>query len=378
MYKSTKNIIPVTQPSLPPLAEFVDSLRDIWDRKWLTNNGIYHQHFEAALAEYLEVPYISVFCNGMIALQVGLQALEISGEVITTPYSFPATTHAIKWNHCTPVFADIDPANGNLDPAQIEAQITPQTSCILPVHVYGNPCDVEGIAEVAKKHDLKVFYDAAHAFGVRRQGSSILKHGDLAMLSFHATKVFNSIEGGALICADPKMKQCIDQLKNFGFVNETTVVAAGTNGKMNEIQAAYGLLQLKYIDAEIAKRAELVALYRRELANIPGVRLLETPSDVESNYAYFPIFVDAKQYGHTRDELYEHLKQQGIFGRRYFYPLISSFDDYKQLPSAKPKLLPVAEELAAQVICLPIYGELNLPTVRRITQLIQDFRQSKQ
>jgi len=327
----------VTQPSLPPLDEFVESLRDIWDRQWLTNNGVYHQRLEAALAEYLGVKHVSLFCNGMIALQVGLQALEITGEVITTPYSFPATTHAVHWNHCTPVFCDIEPGSCNLDPAKIEALITPQTTCILPVHVYGTPCNVEAIQRVADAHGLKVFYDAAHAFGIKINGRSVLNSGSLSMLSFHATKVFNTIEGGALITDDPELKQRIDYLKNFGFAGETKIVAPGTNGKMNEIQAAYGLLQLKYVDGEISKRRLIDTAYRQGLAGVSGIRTMQVPGSVTSNGAYFPIFVDAAVYGRTRDELYEALKAQGLFGRRYFYPLISSFSDYCTLPSAAPE-----------------------------------------
>lgn len=408
----------VTQPSLPPLEEFVDSLRDIWDRKWLTNNGVYHQRFEAALAAYLGVKHVSLFCNGMIALQVGLQALEITGEVITTPFSFPATTHAIHWNHCTPVFCDIDPDTCNLDPAKIEALITPKTTCILPVHVYGNPCDVRGIQAVADKHGLKVFYDAAHAFGVeigdrraacpvlcgevggrksehqarstkhpptqgygetgetghgprtKDQGSSILNFGNLSMLSFHATKVFNTIEGGALITNDPEMKKRIDFLKNFGFANETTVIEPGTNGKMNEIQAAYGLLQLKYIDGEMAKRKKIAETYRGELSGICGLRMFDDLPNVTHNYSYFPIFIDAEQFGRSRDELYATLKSQEIFGRRYFYPLISSFPMYAQLPCARPDNLPVANDVAERVLCLPIFGDLNTQTTKQIARLV--------
>ena len=347
----------VTRPSLPPLDEFVESLREIWDSRQLTNNGPFHKRFEAALAEYLGVKHVSLFCNGMIALQVGLQALEITGEVITTPYSFPATTHAIHWNHCTPVFCDIEPDTCNLDPARIESLITPKTTCILPVHVYGNPCNVEAIQQVADRHGLKVFYDAAHAFGVKLGGRSILEFGDLLMLSFHATKVFNTIEGGALVTDDPKLKQRIDYLKNFGFAGETTVVAPGTNGKMNELVAAYGLLQLKGIDDEIARRAALDMLYRAVLGDVPGLRMLEVPKDVFWNHGYFPVFIDKVACGLSRDELYADLKQHGIFGRRYFYPLISRFPDYEHMASAQPSQLPVATGLADQVICLPMYGE---------------------
>ena len=274
----------VTQPSLPPLEEYVELLRDIWDRRWLTNKGHYHDAFEAALAGYLGVPYVSLFCNGMMALQVGLQALRITGEVITTPYSFVATTHAIYWNHGTPVFCDIEPETCNLDPERVESLITPRTTAILPVHVYGNPCEVKRLQQIADAYGLKLFYDAAHAFGVKLNGASILNFGDLAMLSFHATKVFNCAEGGALVSHDPKLKQRIDYLKNFGFADEVTVVGPGTNGKMNELQAALGLLQLKYVDQEIAKRQAVVDTYRKQLTGVPGIRLLPERTEVTSNY----------------------------------------------------------------------------------------------
>lgn len=411
MNTKDKQHIFVTQPSLPPLDQFVESLRDIWERKWLTNNGVYHQQFEAALAEYLGVKHVSLFCNGMIALQVGLQALEVTGEVITTPFSFPATTHAIHWNHCTPVFCDIEPDTCNLDPAKIEALITPKTTCILPVHVYGNPCDVRGIQAFADRHGLKVFYDAAHAFGVRLRSEhgarsaeqdesppgaqapsselqalsalspsselrapSILTFGDLSMLSFHATKVFNTIEGGALITHDPELKKRIDFLKNFGFANETTVIEPGTNGKMNEVQAAYGLLQLKYVDGEIAKRRDVAEAYRRELVGVPGLRILRDLPEVVHNYSYFPVFIDEQKFGTSRDALYERLKEQGIFGRRYFYPLISLFPMYDHLPSADRANLPVATSIADQVLCLPIYADLGADSARRIAGLVLAHR----
>jgi dTDP-4-amino-4,6-dideoxygalactose transaminase len=361
----------VTRPSLPPLDEFVESLREIWDNRLLTNNGPFHQRFEAALAEYLGVPYVSLFCNGTMALQVGLQALEISGEIITPPYSFPATTHAIHWNHCTPVFCDIEPDTCNLDPAKIEALITPKTTCLLPVHVYGSPCDANGIRKVASRHGLKVLYDAAHAFGVKLSGESILNFGDLSMLSFHATKVFNTIEGGALVTDDPDMKRRIDHLKNFGFAGETSVVAPGTNGKMNELQAAYGLLQLKTIDAEIAERRRLDASYREMLTGIPGIQLLPQPPKVTPNGAYFPIFVDESAYGCARDELHETLKAKGYFGRRYFYPLISSFAEYCDLPSAAPARLPEAVAVSERVLCLPMYSDLPAATVTEIAEVVR-------
>ena len=358
--------IPVTQPSLPPLGDFSELLRDIWERKWLTNNGHYHQQFEAALAEYLGVDYISLFCNGTIALQVGLQALRITGEVITTPYSFPATTHAIYWNRCTPVFGDINPENCNLDPDKIESLISPATTCILPVHVYGNPCEVEKLQRIADMHGLKIFYDAAHAFGVKQDDDSILKFGDLSMLSFHATKIFNTIEGGALITDNAEMKQRIDYLKNFGFASETTVVAPGTNGKMNEIQAAYGLLQLEHIDEHIARCRDIATNYRQALAGTPGIRFTDDMPGVTHNYSYFPIFVDAQEYGLSRDEIYFKLRELGINSRRYFYPLITDFPIYRDRPETGAKHLPNATRLANQVICLPIYADLTEADQRKV------------
>lgn len=366
MIDNTPDSIHVTRPSLPPLEEFVDSLRDIWESRWLTNSGLYHDRFESALAEHLGVAHVSLFCNGTIALQVGLHALEISGEVITTPYSFPATTHAVHWNHCTPVFCDIDPTTCNMDPSGIESLITPRTTCILPTHVYGIPCDDDPVRRVADKHKLRVFYDAAHAFGVKSDNGSILSLGDLSMVSFHATKVFNTAEGGALITDDPGLKDYIEFLRNFGFADETTVVAPGTNGKMNELQAAYGLLQLKYIDGEIEKRRRVAQLYRSRLQDVPGVRLLAVADDLHWNYGYFPVFIDEAQYGRSRDELYEALQARGIYGRRYFYPLISEFPAYRDLASAAPDRLPVATHVSRQVICLPIYADLDLTQVEDI------------
>ncbi len=358
--------ITVTKPSLPPLEEYVELLRDIWDRRWLTNKGHYHDAFEAALAEHLGVPYVSLFCNGMMALQVGLQALRITGEVITTPYSFVATTHAIYWNHCTPVFCDIEPDTCNLDPEKVESLITPRTTAILPVHVYGNPCNVDRLQRIADTYGLKLFYDAAHAFGVKLNGASVLNFGDLSMLSFHATKVFNTAEGGALVTHDPTLKQRIDYLKNFGFADEVTVVGPGTNGKMNELQAALGLLQLRYVDGEIAKRRAVADLYRKQLTGVPGIRLLPESSGVTQNYGYFPVFVDEAAYGMSRDALYEKLKAAGIHGRRYFHPLISEFPAYRGVPSADPTLLPGARASAGTVICLPIHAGVGEEAVMHI------------
>lgn len=358
----------VTRPSLPSLDEYVDLLREIWDRQWLTNGGHFHEELEHTLASYLGVPFVSLFCNGTVALQVGLEALRITGEVITTPYSFPATAHVLHWCRCTPVFCDVDPATGNLDPGKVEALITSRTAAILPVHVYGTPCDVAGLQDVATKHGLKLLYDAAHAFGVTAGGASILNAGNLSMLSFHATKVFNTAEGGALVMADEKLKQHIDLLKNFGFVDEVTVTEAGINGKMNELQAALGLAQLRHIDDALAQRREIADLYRRRLAGVRGIRLLPQPEGVNVNYGYFPIFVDAAIYPMSRNALCQGLRHGGYLARRYFYPLISEFEMYRHLPSAAN--LPVATRLSREVICLPIYPGLRTGDVGQICDLI--------
>ncbi|RLD61981.1 MAG: DegT/DnrJ/EryC1/StrS family aminotransferase [Bacteroidetes bacterium] len=367
--ESPKKIL-VTQPVLPPLEEFIPLLEDIWKSKWLTNNGKYHQQFEKQLAEFLGVKYISLFSNGTLALITALQELRITGEVITTPYSFVATTHALWWNGIKPVFVDIEPGYCNLDPEKIEAAITPKTTAIVPVHVYGNPCNVEAIQKIADKYGLKVIYDAAHAFGVEKNGTSILNSGDLSILSFHATKVFNTIEGGAIICHDEETKKRIDYLKNFGFAGETTVIAPGINAKMNELQAAYGLIQLKTYDEQIAKRKIIADNYRELLKDVKGISFLKDIPQVKHNYAYFPIFVDEKKYGMSRDKLYEKLKRNNIFGRRYFYPLISNFSTYKGLDSARQENLSVANQIADEVICLPIYPELTGSDVKRINSFI--------
>jgi dTDP-4-amino-4,6-dideoxygalactose transaminase len=360
----------VTQPALPPLEDFTDCLRQIWDNKIITNNGPFHRQLEKELADYLGVKYISLFSNGTLALVTALQALRISGEVITTPFSFVATTHSLWWNNIKPVFADIEPCTFNLDPVKVEAAITPQTTAIMPVHVYGNPCNLEAFQQIADTYGLKLIYDAAHAFGVKVKGESVLNFGDLSILSFHATKVFNTIEGGAIICPDEKTKKRIDYLKNFGYAGETTVIEPGINAKMNELQAAYGLLQIKYVDEYISKRKAIAESYRNQLKNVEGISCLDDIVGVNHNYAYFPILVDTVRYGSSRDELYERLKQNNIFGRRYFYPLITHFPTYRGLPSAKPSCLPVAEKVAEQVICLPIYPDLNFQDVQRIASLI--------
>jgi len=362
----------ITQPTLPNLDKFVESLKEIWDSKWITNNGKFHQEFETRLAEYLDVPYISLFSNGTLALISALQTLRISGEVITTPYSFVATTHALHWNGIKPVFVDVDPVYGNLDPEKIEAAITPKTTAILPVHVYGNPAQVKRIDEIADIYGLKVIYDAAHAFGVKKDNNSILNFGDLSVLSFHATKVFNTIEGGAIICRDEKTKKRIDFLKNFGFAGETTVVAPGINAKMNELQAAYGLLQLNNFEKQIKERNKIANSYRNQLKNITGLRYLEDLENVFHNYAYFPVFIVESDYSLTRDELYFKLKENNIHGRRYFYPLISEFPPYRGLPSAAPENLLYAKKISEQVICLPIYPDLNETTIEYICKIIKN------
>ncbi len=364
------NLITVTSPLMPNLDDFNEMLKDIWERKWITNNGHYHKELEEALCEYLKVPYISLFTNGTLPLITALQALRITGEVITTPYSFVATTHALWWNGIKPVFVDIDPITGNLDPDKIEAAITPRTTAIMPVHVYGTPCDTKRIQEIADKYGLKVIYDAAHAFGVEVNGKSILNEGDMSILSFHATKVYNTIEGGAMIMHDEKTKKRIDYLKNFGFAGETEVVAPGINSKMDEIRAAYGLLNLKQVDEAIEHRHQVAIKYREALKDVKGIRFLNDIPGVKHNYAYFPIFINEEEYGMTRDELYFKLKEKNIFGRRYFYPLISTFTTYKGLDSARQENLPNAYKMADSVICLPMYHLLTDDDIIRILSCI--------
>lgn len=362
--------ITVTSPLLPDLNEFHALLKEIWSSKWITNYGSFHEKLEAALAEYLKVPYLSLFTNGTLPLLTALQALRITGEVITTPYSFVATTHSIWWNGCRPVFVDIDPATGNIDPERIEAAITPRTTAILPVHVYGNPCDTKRIQEIADNYGLKVIYDAAHAFGVEVEGESLLKAGDLSTLSFHATKVFNTIEGGALVMHDAEMKERIDYLKNFGFANEVEVVGPGINSKMDEMRSAYGLLNLKQVDAAIEARHQVALRYREALKDVEGIAFFRDLPGVRHNDSYFPIFVDAGKYGMTRDELYFKMQEQGVWGRRYFYPLISTFSTYKGLPSAAKENLPNAHKMAESVICLPMHHELGSEDINRVIALI--------
>ena len=360
----------VTQPYLPPLEDFVPYLQEIWNNKTLTNGGPFHQQLEKALCEYLDVEYLALFSNGTLGLVTALQALRVTGEVITPPYSFVATAHSLLCNGIKPVFVDVDPVSLNLDPAKIEAAITPHTTAIMPVHCYGHPCDVKAIQKIADNYNLRVIYDAAHAFGVRDEGGSILRHGDLSVLSFHATKVFNTFEGGAIICPDAKTKQRIDHLKNFGFVDEVTVVAPGINGKMSEINAAFGMLQLKHVDEVLLQRAEIDKNYRRQLQGVKGIHCLPDAGQKASNYSYFPILVEP-DYPLSRDGLYQKMKDQGIYSRRYFYPLISDFPMYRGLPSAQRGNLPVAADAAEKVLCLPIYPALTVEDQQRVIDAVR-------
>jgi dTDP-4-amino-4,6-dideoxygalactose transaminase len=360
----------VTQPYLPPLEEFIPYLQQIWDNKVLTNGGPFHQELEQALCDYLGVEHVALFSNGTLALITALQALRVTGEVITTPYSFVATSHALHWHGNTPVFVDVEPHTLNIDPAKIEAAITPRTTAILPVHCYGNPCDVEAIQKIADNYNLRVIYDAAHAFGVECHCGSLLNHGDLSVLSFHATKVFNTFEGGAIVCPDAKTKQRIDHLKNFGFVDEVTVVAPGINAKMSEFNAALGLLQLKHMPHVMQRRASIDAFYRQMFADVKGIQCLPQGQQKSPNYSYFPVLVHP-DYPCSRDELYQRLKEQGIHARRYFYPLISDFPMYRELPSARPDRLTVATRVANQVLCLPIYPTLDESSVSGILDVIK-------
>lgn len=361
----------VTQPYLPPLEDFVPYLQEIWNNKILTNGGPFHQQLEKALCEYLGVEHLALFSNGTLGLVTALQALRVTGEVITTPYSFVATAHSLLWNGIKPVFVDVDPVSLNLDPAKIEAAITPHTTAIMPVHCYGHPCDVQAIQKIADNYNLRVIYDAAHAFGVRDEGGSILRHGDLSVLSFHATKVFNTFEGGAIICPDAKTKQRIDHLKNFGFVDEVTVVAPGINGKMSEINAAFGMLQLKHVDEVLRQRAEIDANYRRQLQGVKGIHCLPDAGQKASNYSYFPLLVEP-DYPLSRDDLYQKMKDQGVYSRRYFYPLISDFPMYRGLPSAQRGNLPVASAAAEKVLCLPIYPALTVEDQQRVIDIVRN------
>ncbi|XEH38169.1 dTDP-4-amino-4,6-dideoxy-D-glucose aminotransferase VioA [Edwardsiella tarda] len=363
--------IPVTQPFLPDLGEFIPYLEKIWDNRWLTNNGPFHQRLESRLCDYLGVEYVSLFNNATIALITALQAMRINGEVITTPYSFVATSHSIMWNGLEPVFVDIDPDTFNIDPSRIEAAITPRTTAIMPVHCYSNPCDVEAIQKIADNYGLKVIYDAAHAFGVKYKDNSLLTWGDLSVLSFHATKVFNTFEGGAIVSPDIKTKQRIDSLKNFGIADELTVTAPGINGKMSEINSAFGLVQLDHIDDAMQLRKNVDMRYRTALSTVPGIRIYTHNVNSNSNYSYFPILIES-DYSLTRDELYEKLKSNGILSRRYFYPLISNMPMYRGLSSSAISNLPRANKLANQVLCLPIYHELQPDVQELIIQLVRE------
>ena len=365
-----KDKITVTSPLLPDLEKFQALLREIWDSKRVTNNGSFHKQLESSLCDYLKVPYISIFTNGTLPLITALQAMHISGEVITTPYSFVATTHALWWNGIKPVFVDIDPSNCGLDPDKIESAITSRTTAIMPVHCYGQPCNMEQIQTIANKYGLKVIYDAAHAFGVEVNGKSVLRQGDMSTLSFHATKVYNTLEGGALVMHDEETKKRIDYLKNFGFAGETKVVAPGINSKMDEVRAAYGLLNLKQVDDAIEKRHRIAIRYRENLRDVKGIRFFNDTPGVKHNYSYFPIFVDADEYGITRDELYFKMQKQGVYGRRYFYPLISSFSTYCGLESARPENLPNATKIANEVICLPMHHGLTDNDIRIVLNCI--------
>lgn len=362
----------VTRPTMPALDEYTDYLRGIWERRWLTNEGILHQELERRLCEYLEVEHMSLFCNGTIALLVALNALRInSGEVITTPFTFPATAHVLYWNGIRPVFCDIDEATCNLEPNRIERLIGPDTKAILAVHVYGTPCDVDAIRAIADRHGLRVIYDAAHGFGVKYRGRSILEYGDLSMLSFHATKLFTTIEGGALVSRTAAQQHRINFLKNFGIAGEEEVIGPGINGKMDEFQAAFGLLHLRMVEEEMARRKAVATIYRERLAHVPGLRLLQESADTQPNYGYFPVLIDAGEYGTSRDELFRVLRSCNIIARKYFYPLVSRASCYAALPSADPAKLPVAERTASRVLCLPIYGTLEIPTVQRICDILQ-------
>ena len=362
----------VTRPSMPALADYTGLLEGIWQRRWLTNDGQFHRELEAKLSAYLGVEHLSLFCNGATALLVMLQALGIGdGEVITTPFTFPATTHVLHWNGVRPVFCDVEESTFNLDPRRLDELVGPETRAILAVHVYGNPCDVEALEALGRRHGLPVIYDAAHAFGVRLNGRSILDYGAMSMLSFHATKVFSTIEGGALSCASESMRVRINALKNFGIIDEETIIGPGINGKMNEFQAAFGLLQLRTVDEEIARRRDLALSYRKHLAGIEGLQFLEDRPGVRHNHGYFPVRVAADAFGMSRDDLHRFFKQFNVTARKYFYPLVSHAPCYADLPSAAPARLPVAERVSREVLCLPIYGSLDASAPQMISRIIR-------
>ena len=360
----------VTSPLLPPLEAVTARLAEVWASRWLTNNGGQHERLESALKAYLGVPELSLFNNGTIALIAAVRALGLSGEVITTPFTFPATPHALAWSGITPVFADIDPVRLTLDPASVERAITPRTTGILGVHVYGVPCDLEGLQQVADRHGLRLIYDGAHAFGTTVNGAGIGTFGDITMFSFHATKLFHTAEGGALACREPAMRERINRLKNFGIEGPEVVSSIGLNGKMNEMQAALGLAVLDCLQDELAKRKTLLELYRRLLGAIPGLSVMTEPAGVGSSCQYCAIRVDEKRFGRSRDQVHRELQKHNVISRKYFFPLCSDYPCYRDLPSAAAGLLPVATMAAQQVLCLPLYGSLPESTVQCICEII--------
>ena len=368
----------VTRPTLPKLEDYQRKLERIWETRWLTNDGECHTQLREALCEYLGVEHLNLCCNGTLALLLALQAARINGgEVITTPFTFPATPHALYWNRVEPVFCDIDETTFNLDPDRIESLIGPDTRAILPVHVFGTPCDVEAIQSIADRHGLTVIYDAAHMMGVTLNGRSVLEWGDFSILSFHATKLFSTAEGGAVISHSPPDCERIDFMKNFGIADEETVIGPGINGKMNELQAAFGLLQLEGVETEIASRKTLTQLYRQKLGAVPGIRVQQDLPGVRHNYGYFPVIVDPQTYGMTRDDLWASLREFNVVTRKYFHPLCSHYPSYASRPSSRPENLPVAERIAASVLCLPLYGTLSESSVETISTIIAELRNER-
>jgi dTDP-4-amino-4,6-dideoxygalactose transaminase len=357
-------------PLLPPAEEMAAALKEIWRKGQVTNFGAYHQALTEALQRYLHLPHITLFANGTLALMCTLKGLNITGEVITTPFTFAATAHALTWCGLSPQFVDIDPVTCTLDPSKIEEAIGPATSAILPVHVYGNPCNMKEIERIARVYNLRIIYDAAHAFGVEQNGESILKTGDASVVSFHATKVFTTIEGGAVACSDPSLQKRLDGLRNFGFDDETTIVLPGMNAKLDELRAACGWLSLKYVEQAIAKRKGVALRYREALREVEGISYIDDMSGVKHNYAYFPIFIDAVQYGCSRDELYTRLKEASIFCRRYFYPLLSQCAAYRDRAPDPATHTPVAVKRAGSVLCLPMHHNLTEEEVERVLQVV--------
>lgn len=368
----------VTRPVLPDLHTFTEALRAIWESRWLTNVGPQHCSLEARLCDVLRVPHLSLFNNGTIALITAVQSLRLSGEVITTPFTFPATPHVLTWNGISPIFCDIDPVTMNIDPARIESMITPRTTGILAVHVYGIPCDVAAIQQIADRYGLRVVYDAAHAFNVELDGVGIGTFGDISMFSFHATKLFHTAEGGALTYTNPHLKGRIDLLKNFGIKNEEEVVMPGINGKLNEIQAALGLAVLDEVEAERARRVKVVETYRRLLGDVPGLTLMPQLRGVRESFQYFVIRVDRERFGLSRDEIHDRFKAYNVFTRKYFFPLCSTYTCYHHLPSANAANLPVATTVAEQVLSLPIYGELGPAGAEQICAILLSMHEREQ